>query len=154
MPVPSFPDAEDILRRINAYFDYTSGEFHIEEKPAKKPKDGPGPEQKIWDREPEPATFTGLALFLGFNSLQEFEDYEKNGEYAFAVKRGHLRVESVYEKKLHQQSPTGAIFALKKMGWNDRAEAGNENIPVFKTLKIEIMETGPQPVNSEKEVML
>jgi hypothetical protein len=154
MPVPSFSNAEYLSKRINAYFDYAEGEFHLEEKPTKNPKDEPGPQQKIWDREPEPATFTGLALFLGFNSLPEFEDYEDNGEFAHILKRGRLRIEAAYEKKLHYQSPTGAIFALKNMGWNDKTESKADDAPVFTTLKIEIMETGPKPVNSEKEVIL
>ena len=31
-------------------------------------------------------------------------------------------VENRYEKALSQQGPTGAIFALKNMGWNDKQE--------------------------------
>jgi hypothetical protein len=154
MPAPSFSNAEDLSRRINAYFDYNDGEFHMEEKSVKNPKDGPGPEQKIWDREPEPATFTGLALFLGFNSRQEFEDYENNGEFSTVLKLGRLRIEAGYEKKLHYQSPTGAIFALKNMGWNDKPEGKNENIPVITTLNIEIHETGIKLAGSEKEIIL
>ena len=154
MPVLSFSNAEELSKRINVYFDYIDGEFHMEETPAKNPKDVPGPWQKIWDREPEPATFTGLALFLGFNSLQGFEDCEDNDEFAAALKRGRLCIESVYEKKLHQQSPAGAIFALKNMGWNDKTEAKNENRPAYTTLKVEFTETGPKLAGSEKEVVL
>jgi hypothetical protein len=154
MPAPSFHSAEYLLRRIDAYFDYTDGEFHMEEKPVKSLKDGPATEQKMWDREPQPATFTGLALFLGFNSLLEFEDYEDNGEFASTLRRGRLCIEAVYEKKLHQQSPTGAIFALKNMGWNDKTNDKNEKGPAVTTLKIEFTEKGPKLANSEKEVVL
>ena len=31
-------------------------------------------------------------------------------------------VECEYEKRLAGQSPTGAIFALKNMGWKDKSE--------------------------------
>ena len=154
MPAPSFHSAEYLLKRIDAYFDYTDGEFHMEETPVKSPKYGAGAEQKIWGREPVPATFTGLALSLGFNSLQEFEVYEGNGEFAPILKRGRLRIESVYEKKLHQQSPTGAIFALKNMGWNDKTDARNENTADLTTLQVVITETGPTLAGSEKDVVL
>lgn len=105
-------------------------------------------------REPEPPTITGLALFVGFNSMQIFEDYEKKGKFGAALKRGRLRIEAVYEKKLHQQSPTGAIFALRNMGWQDKGDSRATTGLAMKTLKIQIIETGPTPAASEKEVIL
>ena len=76
-----------------------------------------------WEREPEPATVTGLALYLGFESRQSIYDYEKSGEYSYIVKNARLRVECEYEKRLSANlPPAGAIFALKNMGWADRQE--------------------------------
>lgn len=71
----------------------------------------------------EPATVTGLALSLGFESRQSVYDYEENGEFSYIIKNARLRVECEYEKRLSTaQSPTGAIFALKNMGWKDKSE--------------------------------
>ena len=59
-----------------------------------------------------------------------------------------------YEKKLHVTSSTGAIFALKSMGWNERADQkpadGSEN-HVF---KVEIIRSGPPLSSAENEVIL
>lgn len=73
-------------------------------------------------------TVTGLALFLGFESRQSVYDYEKNGEYSYIIKRARLRVENGYEKALMSEKPTGAIFALKNMGWIEKQEVTNTNV--------------------------
>lgn len=82
-------------------------------------------------------TITGLALALGFESRQSFYDYEKREDYSYIIKMARLRVENSYELRLMtQQSPTGAIFALKNMGWKDKVEtehSGNAGFTV--TLK-------------------
>src|SRR4051812_24686350 len=70
----------------------------------------------------EAATITGIALWLGFESRQSFYDYEESEEFSYAIKRSRLKVEHEYELCLHKQSPTGAIFALKNMGWKDKSE--------------------------------
>lgn len=70
----------------------------------------------------EHPTVTGLALYLGFESRQSVYDYEKNGEFSYIVKRARLMVENGYEKDLRSDKPTGAIFALKNMGWTDKQE--------------------------------
>src|SRR5437879_3824237 len=106
----SFTDKGDLTTRINTYFNFIEGEYHLETKPGKETKDQPAPAQKVWDRDPEPATFAGLALSLGFNSIRAFEDYIENGDFAEVLKWAHLRIEASYEKKLHAQSATGAIF--------------------------------------------
>jgi hypothetical protein len=148
-----FTNADNLTARIDAYFDFIEGEYHLENKPGKETKDQPAPTQKIWDRDPEPATFAGLALFLGFNSIQQFDDYNDTGEHAAALKWGRLRVEASYERKLHAQSAAGAIFALKYMGWGERTESKlGGQLP--KTIKVEVFESGPEPADSEKEVIL
>lgn len=70
-------------------------------------------------------TITGLALHLGFESRQSFYDYEKNDEFSYIIKRSRLRVELAYEWRLNSNACTGAIFALKNMGWRDKTEVEN-----------------------------
>ncbi len=135
-----------LAEKADAYFSYIEGEYHLETVAGK--------EKKVTDREAEPATLAGLALFLGFNSRMDFEDYEQSGEFGHVLKRSRLRVEALYERKLHQQSPSGAIFALKTFGWKEKADDKTVNTGPAKSLKIEIIETGHQPVGSEKEVVL
>ena len=67
-------------------------------------------------------TITGLAYSLGFESRQSFYDYEERGEFSYLIKRLRLYVESGYEEALSQNNCTGAIFALKNMGWRDKTE--------------------------------
>lgn len=84
-----------------------------------------GPEElpAITERELNPnPTITGLALHLGFESRQSFYDYEKEGEFSYAIKRARLTIESKYEEKLYGQACTGAIFALKNFGWHDKTQ--------------------------------
>lgn len=75
-------------------------------------------------------TITGLAYHLGFESRQSFYDYEKRDEFSYTIKRARLAIEMAYEQKLHGNSNTGAIFALKNFGWTDRQEvvAHNTNL--------------------------
>lgn len=72
--------------------------------------------------ENEPATWTGLALFLGFSSRQGIDEYQKYEGFSDSVKRAKAFVEMEYEKRLCGTSPTGAIFALKNYGWSDRQD--------------------------------
>lgn len=67
-------------------------------------------------------SITGLALHLGFESRQSFYDYEKNEDYSYTIKKARLRVENMYEEKLLSNTVTGAIFALKNLGWSDKQE--------------------------------
>jgi hypothetical protein len=140
------------VKRIDTYFKYVQGEYHMQKTQIKKSADlYELVEQKVWNREPEPPTIAGLALFLGFNSI-EFDAYEGSGKFAPFIKRARLFVAAAYEKKLHQQ-PSGAIFALKSMGWNEKAE-NTSFIDEAKTIGIKIIEAGPQPVSNEKEIIL
>ena len=72
-------------------------------------------------------TTTGLALFLGFSSRQSLYDYrdkevDKKQVFSYIIKRALLVIENKYEEALSISSPTGAIFALKNMGWKDKSE--------------------------------
>lgn len=75
-------------------------------------------------RENKRPTITGLAYDLGFESRQSLYDYEKKDEFSYIVKRLRLFVESGYEEALSSGNCTGAIFALKNMGWKDKTETG------------------------------
>jgi len=136
---------------IQAYFNYIEGQYHIEKIPAKKTSEVDFIEQRVWDREAEPATIAGLAFFLGFNSRDEFDEYESRGKFSTLIKRARLRIEAAYEKKL--DTSAGAIFVLKNMGRNEKAE-NSRPVDRVRSIKVKIIESGPQPVASEKEVLL
>jgi len=154
MPPPDFTDIDSLITLIDKYFEFINGEYHFENKPAKTAKENDAVAQKVWDREPEPPTFAGFAFFLGFSSLEEFDKYIEDGPFSETLKRGRLRIEASYEKKLHTQATTGTIFALKSMGWKERSENKQTGVPPPETIKIEIIESGPPPAETEKEVVL
>lgn len=77
---------------------------------------------KTCDAEKKQPTITRLCYELGFESRQSFYDYEEKPEFTYIIKRARLFVESGYEQNLQNQSCTGAIFALKNMGWKDKIE--------------------------------
>jgi len=147
--------ADELGTRVNEYFNSVISQNQNEKKPAKtttaattraKPKK---PDEQV-----ESPTITGLAYFLGFSSLPAFDDYARNGKHAQILKRARLRIEAEYERKLHLHSSGGAIFALKSLGWNDKADDKAIDDAVLKPLKIRIIETGPPPASIEKEVIL
>lgn len=67
----------------------------------------------------EPLTISGLCFYCGFESRQSFYAYEKKDEFSYTIKRARLIIENTYELLLHDKYPTGAIFALKNLGWAD-----------------------------------
>jgi len=69
-----------------------------------------------------PLTITGLCYRCGFESRQSFYAYEQKEEFSYTIKRARLLIERSYELKLQDKSYSGAIFALKNMGWTDRQE--------------------------------
>lgn len=144
-----FHSKRALTESIGDYFKYIDGDYHLEEVPAKT-KDAPVTYQKVWDRDAEPPTLSGLAYYLGFNSRNEFAEYEQSGRYGEVLSRARLRVEAEYEKKLHYQSATGAIFALKAMGWNEKTDV----FPLLTdSIRIEIINAELQPAGSEKEAI-
>jgi len=148
----AFTTLKQLSNRIDAYFK-SSAEIPQNEKKSTGKNKTETPE--IADAAvSEPATISGLALYLGFNSLADFEVYEQHGEFAAALQRARLRIQAIYERRLMQQSPTGAMFALKSFGWDERAENKSGDANALKTLTIEIIETGFQPAGDEKEVVL
>lgn len=117
---PKYENAAEMQAKILEYFEYIKGDGRQEIT-----VDATGEMIVKWERPPEPATITGLTLYLGFADRQSLYDYQKNEEFSCTIKIAKTMVECEYEKKLAFDKPTGAIFALKNMGWADRMETNN-----------------------------
>ena len=78
-------------------------------------------------------TLTGLALFMGFSTRQSLHDYAKKEDFKKVVEYAQSRAQQNYEGMLHNPACTGAIFALKNMGWSDKIEMKTENVNINKT---------------------
>lgn len=75
-----------------------------------------------------PITKTGLILYLGFSArhvMQQYKDGFMGDEMIAPVERAELLVEFAYERRLHEGSPSGAIFALKQMGWRESSDVNH-----------------------------
>lgn len=149
----SFKNKAELCTLVERYFKYIEGEYRVEKKATKKADEEPVI-QKIAIREAEPATIAALVFHLGFNSREEFDALEEKGRYAAILKRARLRVEAAYEKRLLQPSPSGAMFALKNLGWNEKADTEKKATNIATKLTINLVETGPKPVSNEEEVLL
>ena len=126
---PFYETPESMQEGIDEYFVYIKGEV------TKEVNENGVMTDKV-TRQPEPATITGLALFLGFNDRQSLYDYQEKPEFTCIVKKARTIVECEYEKRLSGATPTGSIFALKNMGWNDKVQ--NEiTMPEMKRVVIE-----------------
>lgn len=108
---PKYKNKEELQDKITEYF----------EKGMRKKKVVVGPVTNRSMVEIPVPTITGLALFLGFESRQSFYDYEKNEEFTYTIKKARTFIEREYEELLSTGNVTGAIFALKNMGWNDKS---------------------------------
>ncbi|MBD1365180.1 hypothetical protein IDJ77_15295 [Mucilaginibacter sp. ZT4R22] len=148
-------NVSDLTDRIEGYFRHIQGEYHLEAAtPAKiKKTETSITSQVVWDRQPEPALLTGMALFIGFTSMDDFVAYEQKGKHRKILRKARLRIEAEYEKKLHHAAPTGAMFALRCMGWADTANA-QQAAPPPKKLRIEVLNAGPQVSGNEKDVII
>lgn len=135
-----------MMQAINNYFEFIKGESQPVNSAASS-KTG-----KEWIRAPEIPTLRGLALFLEFKSVAELERYEQKKNHRKALRYARLKIEAAYEQQLFETA-TGAIFALKNMGWTDKPEKAKSSAS-SKTLRVEITNTGPIPATSEKEVAL
>lgn len=146
---PVYKTPQTLAKKVDGYFKYIEGEHHIEVKRVEneETKKIERVKVKVWDRYPEPATITGLTLFLGFANRQSLYDYGGNNKFSGIIARARLRVEHEYEKSLQGKSAHGAAFALKQMGWSDRQEviqtSTNTNVNYNTTLSPdEIKEIG------------
>ena len=65
----------------------------------------------------------GLALHMGFCDRRSLYDYCEREGFSHVARKARSRVELSYEHRLDDAACTGAIFALKNMGWSDRPVA-------------------------------
>lgn len=129
---PEYETPEQLMDKVEEYFKYCEGEFHMENRVLKEEDEDGNVSQKtvavkIWDREPEQYKITKLCLFLGFCSRSSLDDNARRSrEFSYIIKYAKMLVESAYEDRLTtKDNPTGAIFALKNMGWKDKTEIGH-----------------------------
>ncbi len=67
-------------------------------------------------------TLSGLALHLGM-SRSSLYNYDQKDQFLDIIKEARQRVEMAYETRLiYDTQPTGVIFALKNMGWQDNSK--------------------------------
>lgn len=150
-----FSSADALQRQVDTYFNLIKGENLCDDPSAKTAKDQSAAARKKGSAgESTPATLYGFILHLGFESRKDFDHYEVNGKFAGILKRGRLRIEAEYEKKLHYQSPAGAIFALKSFGWDERADEKPAVNQTITKLQVEFVNTGYTPAASENEVSI
>lgn len=149
---PKFLSKSHLTKLIDAYFEYIENY-----QPAKMTGRSKVPnvlKEESGNKEVHgPATISGLAYYLGFNSRDQFESYENSGRFAICIKRAKLRIEEAYEKQLHKQS-SGVIFALKTFGWNEKSESKKTTSAIAKTMRVIIVDVGPKPASNEKEVAI
>ena len=145
-----FSSVRELNLLIAQFFQENEGSQTETEEVNDKPKAA----SKAANSDADSPTITGLALHLGFNSLHEFEEREATGKYAAILKRARLRIVAAYEKKLHFHSSSGAVFALKSMGWGETADKKAVVDNPENTLKVEIIQSGPKTASAEKDVAL
>jgi len=151
---PNFTSAAKLAKRCEQYFTHIAGEWHTEEV-TETLKNGTTETTSttVYDREPEPPTITGLALFLGFESRASLYAAQYPSEQQAVIRRAITRVENAYELALFGSKATSAVFALKNMGWNDKQLAdlsGKETVQSNPVVKV-ITSTRPL-ARSEKDV--
>lgn len=103
---------------------------------------------EYFDTDPEP-TWTGLALFLDFESRQSLWEYGKKDGFSLPIKKALLRIEQEYEKGLRSKNPTGSIFALKNFNWKDRQEIDQTVKGTFSWEKPKYIDEDPTPTGNE-----
>ena len=103
---PLWKTPEELQAKIDDYFNHIS-------KPLGLDKDG--------IPYYEPITITGLALHIGCYR-ETILNYSKKDEFFDTIKTARLRCENFAEKKIFGNNPTGAIFALKNYGWEDKVK--------------------------------
>lgn len=138
---PIFKTAEDIQKAIDKYFN----------KGVKKRKIVIGKALNSQVIEIEVPTITGLCYYIGFESRQSFYRLEDKEEFKYTIKRARLFIEREYEEQLSYGNTTGAIFALKNMGWFDRQElSGVDGKDLNPHIVIELIDSSDR-VESEEE---
>lgn len=101
-----YKSVSEMMKVIDEYFEYCS----------------PKTDTDTGILQMEYPSVTGLALYLGFAAREGLYEYRDRQEFSYLIKRALLKVEMHYETTLNYKNATGAIFALKNMGWSDKQE--------------------------------
>lgn len=123
-----FNSPEEMLEEINRYFEWIEGETEKRKVkvPAANRRGYIEVEEEVIIRKSEPATVTGMCLFLGFAGLQGLTRYKTDHkEYVDIVNYGLARVAYGYEGNLHGAKCFGSIFALTNIDgatWKQKQE--------------------------------
>ena len=123
---PIFSDPDELAKKIDQYID------NCPDTKTCYNSEGIGHEEKI-------PSISGLGYFLGFESRQSMYDYKnKDNGFSYIIKRAMFYMEKHYEQIMQGKAPTGAIFALKNMGWRDKTEVDNTIKVEDNTIKVTI----------------
>lgn len=118
---PDYTSAEEMQKKIDAYFDDCNGKIlYDEDGEPKCDKYG-----NIIIVGSKPFTITGLALALGFNSRQSLLNYQGKPEFMDTIMRAKARVECYAEERLFDKDgANGAKFSLANNfeGWKEKKE--------------------------------
>jgi hypothetical protein len=136
---PKFKTAKELQAKIDKYFKNCPDKKKIVTK-AGKVIEVPIP------------TICGLCLYCGFESRQSFYDYEKRPAFSYTIKRARLFIEKEYEQMLQGQNCTGAIFALKNLGWIDKTSqeiTGKDGEPLTTVKKVYVTKEDIKAVDDE-----
>ncbi|KKN34831.1 hypothetical protein LCGC14_0789720 [marine sediment metagenome] len=89
--------------------------------------------------EKTPITISGALLWMGIYDQHTLAAYAERDGFGPSVKRLRAIVRHQYELRLYSNNPTGAIFALKNMGWSDKVGVeltGAEGGPVQTAMEV------------------
>jgi hypothetical protein len=110
---PMYESTDDMMAKIQEYF------------------------TKCYKRGKFTPTISGMTFYLGFQSRASLDDYcNKSDEFAYIIHHAKRFIESCYENQLYTNASSGAVFALKNMGWKDKTEtditSGGEKLDLSK----------------------
>jgi hypothetical protein len=72
---------------------------------------------------PNPPTFTGLALHLGYACRKSlFDMLERGNQLSLPIQKAMAIIELYHEGRLDRAQCAGTIFWLKQIGWTDRVD--------------------------------
>jgi len=119
---PKYETAEELQKAIEDYFE--NGITY------RKVLVGPHNNKKI--KEIPVITITGLVLHCGFCNRASFYKLEEQEEFLHTIKTARTFIEKEYEELLQNGGGSGAIFALKNFGWEDKTEVKNTGTMIKK----------------------
>lgn len=102
-----FNSPEEFDQLVDAFFEDCEESWHDEKRKSVFP------------------TLHRLIIWMGFCDARHILDWlktEMGRDYDMQWRRARTLVADGYEQRLPGTTPTGAIFALKNMGWSDKQE--------------------------------